>query len=227
MGSHFLEYMIISALFLLLPLIPAILIYKTFPKDRISIKGVLHAFTINASGGFAAYLICCIFLYFFVLQGYIQYLKDENFVSNDQPSFISSQVLLNNSWSAEYVSLDKREPEYAWRSKIRFVLDSSNYIVLTGITYRRDSKGEDVPIIEWKSEPFTMSYFTKNFEIRTNRRWLDGEIQFDPSIAWEVKQNKWEKGNLSFKSDYLFRGSFKPDEHPSTESGLWLNRPPQ
>lgn len=222
-GLHFIEYMIIAALFLLLPLIPSVYIYKTFPKDKIKMKGVLGAFTINATGGFAGYLICCLFLYFFVLQGYMQYLKEENFVSNDRPAFVSDQVLTNYNWSAEYSP--ETTPEWTWRSKIDFAKDNNGMLVLSGITQRRNSKGENVDIIEWKSDPFTFPTVAKNFEIPGYKRWLKGEEQFDSTIKYEV--DKWEKGKFSFKSDYLLRGEFVPDARPSEGWGLWLVRPPQ
>ncbi len=51
----------ISALILILvialPLLPAILIYKTFPNTNIKASGTIGALTWNASGAFAAYMI--------------------------------------------------------------------------------------------------------------------------------------------------------------------------
>lgn len=44
-------------LYVFLPLIPAILIYKLFPKDNISASGVFSNFKFNATGAFAGYVI--------------------------------------------------------------------------------------------------------------------------------------------------------------------------
>jgi hypothetical protein len=40
-----------------LPLLPAVLIYRLFPKTEVTAKGPLKGLTINTSGAFAAYLI--------------------------------------------------------------------------------------------------------------------------------------------------------------------------
>ena len=50
-------------LYLLLPLLPSILIYKIFPKTQVAISGPLSGLTINASGAFAAYLIVVLLAY--------------------------------------------------------------------------------------------------------------------------------------------------------------------
>jgi len=41
----------------LLPILPAAIIYKMFPSDRIGINGILHGMKLNATGAFAAYVI--------------------------------------------------------------------------------------------------------------------------------------------------------------------------
>lgn len=93
-------------------------------------------------------------------------------------------------------------------------------LVLSGITQQRNSKDENVDIIEWKSDPFTSPTVAKNFEIPGYKRWLKGEEQFDSYTHYEV--NKWEKGKFSFKSDYLLRGEFVPDARPPKVGGCDL-----
>ena len=41
----------------LVPIIPAAIIYRMFPSDKIGVKGVLQGLKINATGAFAAYII--------------------------------------------------------------------------------------------------------------------------------------------------------------------------
>jgi len=43
--------------FVCLPLVPALVIFKFFPDAKVSISGPLQKFTINANGGFAAYIV--------------------------------------------------------------------------------------------------------------------------------------------------------------------------
>jgi hypothetical protein len=45
------------AAFVCLPLIPALVIFKFFPDAKVSISGPLQKFTVNANGGFAAYIV--------------------------------------------------------------------------------------------------------------------------------------------------------------------------
>lgn len=47
----------LNALWVLLPLVPAVLIYLVFPKSNVTMKGPLAGLTIRASGAFAAYFI--------------------------------------------------------------------------------------------------------------------------------------------------------------------------
>jgi hypothetical protein len=59
---------------LLIPLIPAITLYKLFPKDKITVKGKLTGFTINATGGFAAY-IATVLLGFYMLNKFPEFIN--------------------------------------------------------------------------------------------------------------------------------------------------------
>jgi hypothetical protein len=54
-------------LYVLLPMLPAIKIYRLFPGDKIGVKGLLGQLTIKASGAFAAYVITTV-MGFFIIQ---------------------------------------------------------------------------------------------------------------------------------------------------------------
>jgi hypothetical protein len=56
-GFVYLGLVGILALWFLLPLVPAVLLYKLFPATTISAQGVLANFKINATGAFAGYLV--------------------------------------------------------------------------------------------------------------------------------------------------------------------------
>ena len=43
--------------YLLLPLIPTVIIYKLFPKNTVTIRGLIQGLQINAAGAFAAYIV--------------------------------------------------------------------------------------------------------------------------------------------------------------------------
>src|SRR5688500_6357198 len=47
----------LNALWILLPLVPAVLIYVIFPKSQASAKGLFAGLTIRGGGAFAAYFI--------------------------------------------------------------------------------------------------------------------------------------------------------------------------
>ena len=53
-------------LYVLLPMVPAIVIYRMFPDTKVGVKGPLGSLTINATGAFAAYVITVILGYFLV-----------------------------------------------------------------------------------------------------------------------------------------------------------------
>lgn len=222
MISHFLDRIIVAVLFLLLPLVPSILVYKISPKDKISTKGRLFGFTINATGAFASYLICCLFLFYFVIKDFNAQIKEETTYKNDLPSLISQKVLSGNSWEAKYTP--ESEPNKATKFKVEFAEDGSGNICLIGITTRKNVQNENVEINEWKSKPFKMTDLNREFELEVTMKWLQGQLQFDTLMKYEI--DKPINGKLLFKSDYLLRGIFVEDNKPSNKWGVWLSRPP-
>src|ERR1700678_2658876 len=48
---------LIYVLYILLPMIPAILIFKNFPEAKVTVSGPLQNLTVNATGAFAAYIV--------------------------------------------------------------------------------------------------------------------------------------------------------------------------
>ena len=57
---------VLFGLFVLVPIIPASLLYKWFPDTKVSAKGVLSKFNVNSSGAFAAYLVTVLVGYFVI-----------------------------------------------------------------------------------------------------------------------------------------------------------------
>jgi len=53
-------------LFVLLPLVPTVLIYKFFPEEKVTATGVFSNFRFNATGAFAAYVVTVFLGYFLV-----------------------------------------------------------------------------------------------------------------------------------------------------------------
>ncbi len=66
---------VLYALYVLLPMIPAILIYRLFPDTKVGIKGPLGNLTMKASGAFAAYIIV-VLLGFFLIQNTHEQITD-------------------------------------------------------------------------------------------------------------------------------------------------------
>ena len=54
---HILLSFALYALYVLLPIIPAVIIYKLFPKTATDVSGPLGALTFKAGGAFAAYIV--------------------------------------------------------------------------------------------------------------------------------------------------------------------------
>lgn len=57
---------VLYLLYVLLPMIPAILIYRLFPDTKVSLKGPLSKLTMKSTGAFAAYIITVILGFFLV-----------------------------------------------------------------------------------------------------------------------------------------------------------------
>ena len=60
-----LELLVLLGIWVALPLVPAILIYRYFPDTQVAASGPLAGLTVKASGAFAAYLV--VFLLIFAL----------------------------------------------------------------------------------------------------------------------------------------------------------------
>ena len=60
-----LELLVLLGIWVALPLVPAILIYRSFPDTQVVASGPLAGLTVKASGAFAAYLV--VFLLIFAL----------------------------------------------------------------------------------------------------------------------------------------------------------------
>ena len=69
MDIHFLAILlsfVLYVLYIMLPMVPATLIYKWFPDTKVGLKGPLGNLTMKATGAFAAYVITVILGFFLV-----------------------------------------------------------------------------------------------------------------------------------------------------------------
>jgi len=57
------ELLVLLGVWVALPLLPAILIYRLFPNTQVAASGPLAGLTVKASGAFAAYLIVFVFIF--------------------------------------------------------------------------------------------------------------------------------------------------------------------
>ena len=62
--------MLLLVLYVILPLVPAIAIYKIFPDTKVSVSGPLRDLTVKAGGAFAAYIV--VFVLGIILLKHIQ-----------------------------------------------------------------------------------------------------------------------------------------------------------
>ena len=92
-------------IYVLVPLIPAFIIYKNFPTTKVSTSGVLGALSINTTGAFAAYVIV-------VTMGY--------FIIQNTQKHIDASNFDNSAWfvKSEIVFLEKRGDKYVKCSRI-------------------------------------------------------------------------------------------------------------
>jgi len=83
--------LLLYLIYVLVPLIPAILIYKIFPETKVGTEGLLGQLKINATGAFAAYLVVIVVGYFIIQN--IQKLINASSVDNTA-WFVKSNVVL-------------------------------------------------------------------------------------------------------------------------------------
>jgi hypothetical protein len=76
---------------ILVPIIPAVLIYKLFPDDKIKAEGVIGQLKINATGAFAGYIIVLVIGRFMIPQIYS--LIENSSVEENSPWIVKSKVV--------------------------------------------------------------------------------------------------------------------------------------
>jgi hypothetical protein len=68
------SYFTLYILYVLTPLIPAVVIFKLFPKTEVAVEGPLKGLTLNATGAFGGYVVTVI-LGFFLVRGAAAYIN--------------------------------------------------------------------------------------------------------------------------------------------------------
>jgi hypothetical protein len=88
-------------IYVLLPLVPAILIYRLFPDTKVGATGLLGNLKVNSTGAFAAYIVVVILGYFV-----IRHIQD----------LISSSAIEHSAWQVESkVIFKEMNDEGDWR----------------------------------------------------------------------------------------------------------------
>ncbi len=57
---------VLYVVFVLLPMVPTILIYKLFPETKVDLSGPVHGLTMKAKGAFAAYIVTMLLGFFLI-----------------------------------------------------------------------------------------------------------------------------------------------------------------
>jgi hypothetical protein len=83
--------LVLFAAGILIPIIPAVLIYNRFPNDNIRAQGVIGQLKINATGAFAGYLIVLTIARFMVPQVYT--LITDSAADGNSPWIVKSKVI--------------------------------------------------------------------------------------------------------------------------------------
>jgi hypothetical protein len=84
---------VLYTLYVCLPLVPAVLIFRLFPDSKVSVSGPLQNFTVNATGAFAAYIVT-VALGFFIVR------------------YVESQINSTRLYAVEGVFLDLGKNQY-------------------------------------------------------------------------------------------------------------------
>ena len=70
MENSIIYWCILYTSYVLMPVIPAVIIYRYFPDTTVGAKGLLGGLKINATGAFAAYMITCLLGIFIVKRAF-------------------------------------------------------------------------------------------------------------------------------------------------------------
>lgn len=90
-----LEYILIWVLFLLLPLIPAILIYKEFPKAYTKLTGRILGFKITAGGAVGLYLACILLSNYLITSRMLDSIESNNKIVQEGKYVNELTVMVN------------------------------------------------------------------------------------------------------------------------------------
>jgi hypothetical protein len=94
----------LNALWVLLPLVPAVVIYLIFPKTQVSISGPLQGLTIRSSGAFAAYLIVFLATY------HLLNVMNDNLGGMFRPSWTISGTVIVKDADGRIIQTDQDSP---------------------------------------------------------------------------------------------------------------------
>ena len=123
---------ILFLVYILMPAIPAIIIYWIFPDDKIKAEGFLGKLKINATGAFAGYLIILIVSHFLVpqIQDLISNSAENNsWIVKSKVVFVDSNDKIDDSINSDSVRLKLQtttNPNY-FKKDLNAVLFSAFY----------------------------------------------------------------------------------------------------
>ncbi|WP_264564641.1 hypothetical protein [Flavobacterium sp. N3904] len=121
---------ILYLMYVLVPLIPAFIIYKNFPDTKVGASGVWGVLSINTTGAFAAYLVVVTIGYFIIL---------------DIQKNINASIYNNSIWIVKAkVSLETKEgDQYIKCSRITVDSLKNNLLIQTSPEYNYNYKHLD------------------------------------------------------------------------------------
>ncbi|MFH1853406.1 MAG: hypothetical protein ABIA75_13790 [Candidatus Neomarinimicrobiota bacterium] len=171
-------------LFITLPLIPALLIYKIFPETQVGATGLLGNLKINATGAFAAYLITSILGFFIIthIQGEITNLRYQTWEVKGVVKYLDKDKNLI-PFQDELVALT----DINVRPFIKNKTPSFVKFVVTG-------KGRDIIVTFGQSDRFNTKSFDLSSDTGINvdvsNRCIDlGEIYIEELSSYEEERS--------------------------------------
>lgn len=191
---------IVSSILLILitclPLIPAALIYRLFPKTSIKIKGPFRGLTLNASGAFAAYILILMMIYPLALKNY---------------HLISSFYYPTWHLEANMLFYDKEGNQQKFRSK-----DEQINVLLIPETYQV-SNGTARILVPWKSGeklPFI------KIEVPG---WGEGELNISNMTEGQNYTIDNFKKSIHISDPLIIRESPPPENYDANVAGKQIN----
>lgn len=130
--NPFMFYLVLYSFYILLPIVPALIIYKIAPKTPIRTTGTLNGVTFKAGGAFAAYVIVAL-LGFFIIQN-----AKEQIPKILEEQMKTQQRIFQSKMDIQKSQLEIQKQNTNWKIKAQLKFQDCNTKKILDISEAKD-----------------------------------------------------------------------------------------